>query len=43
MPPDALDITGLTVRHGAVLAVDDLFAALAVVVARRRPPTAVAG
>ena len=24
MPPDALDITGLTVRHGDVLAVDDL-------------------
>ena len=24
MPPDALDITGLTVRHGAVLAVDGL-------------------
>src|ERR671916_1151933 len=24
VPPDALDITGLTVRHGEVLAVDDL-------------------
>ena len=78
MLPDALDLTGLTVRHGDVLAVDGLdlriglrpaggsvrvlgrtpadavgAAALAgcaavsagpaVLVARRRPPTAVAG